>query len=377
VSLVIINAVAIVNLLLVIVVLLVRSSHAGTKADKVLAWILVNPIFSMLFLILLYCKQAVNYPIIFYITYLVDLSWAPLFYYFVHLLLHKKIKTGIHTLYHFSFFIAGCVFFIWFSFQPDEYRHQIYLQAQTEDYPWQLSMLDYLTVLQVAVYLYISNTLIRKYNRHIKEVFSNINSISGWWTNKFIPSFSLLSAFTYCPLLITNNLVLPMITLPVAALIMYYYLTYKVITSPLVFSKETLRIIEQTEEVVSPVKANVFYSDISHDLDIKLEELLHEQKIFLDSDLNIQTLAERCNTRVHILSTFINKHYNKTFFDYINSYRIEEAKMLLASPEQQRYSINAIAEKAGFRSRSAFYKAFKKGADATPSEFTKNAVDRS
>jgi AraC-like DNA-binding protein len=107
-----------------------------------------------------------------------------------------------------------------------------------------------------------------------------------------------------------------------------------------------------------------------------LETHFVKEKLFLDPDLNISSLAKSCNSKVYILSAFINKHYNKSFFDYINYYRIEEAKKLLASPNQQKYSIDFVAEKSGFRSRSAFYKAFRKESNLTPGEYIKTSSDQ-
>jgi AraC-like DNA-binding protein len=372
--LIILNIVAIVNLLFIAITLLIKKPRSNE--NRLLSVIIFDPIFSMIFIVLLYCKQAANYPIIFYISYLFDFLWAPLFYFFIQLLLHKEIKLGTKTLLHFSLFFAGCIFFTWFAFQPDGYKQQIFLQAQTENYPWQLYILDYLTVLQVAIYLWVCSSIIKKYNRHIKQVFSNTDNLSRWWTQKFIPLFVFFGIAVYLPLLLNTDLILPLITLPMASLIMYYYLNYKVISSPLILSKEALLIIEQTKEVTETCKGNLITSGITLELANMLEKRLIKEKLFLDPDLNIQSLAECCHTKVYILSAFINRHYNKSFYDYINYYRIEEAKMLLTAPDQQKYSIDSVTEKSGFRSRSAFYKAFRKETGHTPGEFVKDTFNQ-
>jgi AraC-like DNA-binding protein len=62
---------------------------------------------------------------------------------------------------------------------------------------------------------------------------------------------------------------------------------------------------------------------------------------------------------------------NKSFFDFVNEYRVQEAKKLLSSPQYGHYSVYGIALDAGFNSKSAFYAAFGKYAGMSPSEFRK------
>ena len=74
----------------------------------------------------------------------------------------------------------------------------------------------------------------------------------------------------------------------------------------------------------------------------------------------------------HHLSQILNEKLNQNFFDFVNNYRIQEAKKLLVSPDGGLLTILAIAEEVGFNSKSAFNNAFKKVTNTTPSEFRKN-----
>ncbi|MEL6843420.1 MAG: helix-turn-helix domain-containing protein, partial [Bacteroidota bacterium] len=60
------------------------------------------------------------------------------------------------------------------------------------------------------------------------------------------------------------------------------------------------------------------------------------------------------------------------FMDFINGYRIEEAQKMLRAPRFGHYTIVAIAQEVGFRSRSAFYAAFKKISGQTPTEYKRS-----
>ncbi|MEI7012142.1 helix-turn-helix domain-containing protein [Leptospira licerasiae] len=104
----------------------------------------------------------------------------------------------------------------------------------------------------------------------------------------------------------------------------------------------------------------------------RLESLMRREKVYADEDLTLSQLADELGLTNHQLSEFLNQRLSMKFSDYINSWRIEEAKVLLL--EDPDRSILAISESVGFNSKSAFNEAFKKFADSTPSEFRKTAV---
>jgi AraC-like DNA-binding protein len=95
-----------------------------------------------------------------------------------------------------------------------------------------------------------------------------------------------------------------------------------------------------------------------------------EVKPYLNPKISLQEVSTVLDINPNRLSQAINEKTGLNFKDYINSYRVEEAKLLLSSPEFQKLTIEAIAEKAGFYSKSPFYSAFKKHTGMTPKEFT-------
>lgn len=103
----------------------------------------------------------------------------------------------------------------------------------------------------------------------------------------------------------------------------------------------------------------------------RLRRLMEYDKPFLDSTLTLAALAERVGLPAHHLSQVINEQCGQNFADFVNSYRIEEAKRRLHDPHFAHYSILAISEDSGFHSKSTFNTAFKKHTGLTPSEFRK------
>lgn len=92
-------------------------------------------------------------------------------------------------------------------------------------------------------------------------------------------------------------------------------------------------------------------------------------KPYLEETLTLQMLAEKTGIPDKQLSFLINRVLDKHFFDFINTYRVEEAKTLL---EDKGLNIQEIMYQVGFNSKSSFYTAFKKQTATTPSNYRKS-----
>ena len=102
-----------------------------------------------------------------------------------------------------------------------------------------------------------------------------------------------------------------------------------------------------------------------------LQDCLLRDKSFLDPDFSLGRLSSLTGYSSHELSQVINLHLQQSFSDLINHYRIEELKLRLAGPDREKFTIMALAEQCGFRSKSAFYRSFKKEMGLTPAEYLK------
>lgn len=105
----------------------------------------------------------------------------------------------------------------------------------------------------------------------------------------------------------------------------------------------------------------------------RLLQLMDTEKLYLDSNLTLAKLAEKLSIPAPHLSQIINERLNQNFIDFINTYRVAEAKRRLVDPAKKHYSVLAVAEEVGFNSKSSFNAVFKKHVQMTPSEFRKAA----
>ncbi|EMP07337.1 DNA-binding helix-turn-helix protein [Leptospira interrogans serovar Pyrogenes str. 200701872] len=99
----------------------------------------------------------------------------------------------------------------------------------------------------------------------------------------------------------------------------------------------------------------------------KLAELMQNEKVHLDEELRLPSLASEMGLSVHHLSAFLNEHMGMNFNTFINHHRVKEAKvMLLEEPDR---SILSIGMAVGFSSSSAFHRAFLKETKKSPKAF--------
>jgi AraC-like DNA-binding protein len=132
-----------------------------------------------------------------------------------------------------------------------------------------------------------------------------------------------------------------------------FFLFKKKITSK-VFQKtnqrKTITTTEKTDNLIS-----------------KLNTIMINEKLFTNPDLKSSEIAVKLEISTHELSKLINENIGKSFTDFINEYRIKEAKELIKT--NSKYTIEAIGTQSGFNSKSAFYKAFKKFTNVTPAKY--------
>ncbi|WP_367393099.1 helix-turn-helix domain-containing protein [Lewinella sp. LCG006] len=101
----------------------------------------------------------------------------------------------------------------------------------------------------------------------------------------------------------------------------------------------------------------------------QLEQLMEDKRPYLNPSLSLGELADLAQTPSHQLSKLINDQFGKNFFDYINSHRIKSFQQRIDKGDHQERTILSLALEAGFNSKTAFNRAFKKQTGLTPREY--------
>jgi AraC-like DNA-binding protein len=103
----------------------------------------------------------------------------------------------------------------------------------------------------------------------------------------------------------------------------------------------------------------------------QLSELMLHDQSYLHPEMTLPKLSNLVHCPVNHLSQVINSGFGVSFFDYLNQYRIEDAKKLLGEKDST-HTILTVAFEVGFNSNSAFYTAFKKSCGQTPAQFRRS-----
>ena len=145
-----------------------------------------------------------------------------------------------------------------------------------------------------------------------------------------------------------------------------YLMTYKILLSP-----EVLTIKNEKAALPSDAKPKIDVEDEA--LIQSKNELAHfmeSSKIYQNSKLSLEELAQAQQISRHELSRIINQGFGKNFFDLINSYRVEAFIQKIEA--NNNLTFLEVAFEVGFNSKSAFNRAFRKETGTSPSDYFKN-----
>ncbi|CAM1353259.1 helix-turn-helix domain-containing protein [Tenacibaculum insulae] len=104
---------------------------------------------------------------------------------------------------------------------------------------------------------------------------------------------------------------------------------------------------------------------------VEINNFINKNKKYLLPKYTLQNLSKDTELGSSTLSLIINNIAGKSFTDYLNEKRVEQAKKLLLDADYSNYTITSIGLESGFNSKSTFYTVFKKQSGHTPVQFKK------
>ena len=244
-------------------------------------------------------------------------------------------------------------------------------------------------VVLYCIYLYWCWRALRSSQQLIQQNFSETSRINlDWLAQLLLIGMGLLLLYILVMIVIIIHPSWARLNfLLVAAVTLYiYFASYKALSQPSIFLKkskarEPLRDSDAISELLPEKNSNEPQSErIKYersalpeerlaDLKSKLESLMRKDRLFLEPELTIQALGEKLNSSPYYISQVLSQKMKKNFYDFVNYYRVEEAKTLLEKPSMSNFTILSIAFESGFNSKTTFNSVFKKFTGQTPSQY--------
>lgn len=231
-----------------------------------------------------------------------------------------------------------------------------------------------LILFQALFYTGLSYLTIRKHQKRIQQFSSNTEGINLNWLEYIILIFFAIT-IVYVIYNLSYNSTSLNAFINIAFLLVVYFVAYYSLKQKEIYpveEKQRDELISINNEVESEeIKRKLISDEELLRIKTDLENVMEKEKLYLDSELNLIKLSEQLSVSTHHLSYVINTGFKKNFFQFVNEYRIDHAKILLKNNSANKLSILGIAYESGFNSKTSFNTTFKKFTDQTPSEFKK------
>lgn len=158
------------------------------------------------------------------------------------------------------------------------------------------------------------------------------------------------------------------------AFLVLYAIAWGSLTQGRAFSKPPEEILHALVAPLGKYRRNRQSAEDARRILAKLDRAIQENALYRDANLTLLMLSAKVGAKPNIVSQALNETLGRSFSDYINGHRIEEAKRLLEAEEDG--TILDIAYRVGFNAKSTFNAAFKKHTGQTPSLFKKQNAPR-
>ncbi len=294
-------------------------------------------------------------------TYLLTLSlFGPIFYLYLRRILTQG-KITVKNLIHFVPFVLLIVFYFDYFIEPFEKKGEIYKRYLVGSFGFFYQYIDIILVTILSIYSILSLRLLKSINKIDYD-------IRVWSKAIFIAFLGLCIFFVTYMTLAYLGILSPAQDYMITVMIFIFVglIGYFAFMQPELFNGKSI------EEIIPFVKykRTGLKKELSLELKLKLMKLLDQDKIYLRNDLGLLDIAEMLKVSRNHASQVINEHFNLSFYDFINKYRIIEAEKMIN--EDLNLNLTEIAYTVGFNNRISFYKAFKKFTGLTPSQYSKS-----
>lgn len=232
---------------------------------------------------------------------------------------------------------------------------------------------------QVIIYFIAVFILLRKVKKLYLENYAGTNINSYNWLFQFTVVLTILyfiallkNIFKFSDYQHISEWI--KIGLQIIQLFIVCWYLFKALNNPSLFRNINSKLKLVSDIILEEKKSeseNVNKKEYNEEL-VKLQQYMIEEKPFLNPSVTIQDVSTAIEIPVRDLSLLINHKLEQHFYDFVNTYRIENAMDILKDVTKSKVTILEILYEVGFNSKSSFNTAFKKHTGNTPTSYRKN-----
>ncbi len=351
--------------------LLIFSKKSLSPSDKIFgAWqILLVLHFSLVYI--RHSNIIYTYPHFIGTDTSFTLLYIPLIFFYSFSILSKKQNYRNYIIHLLPFLLVNIGLLFSFYFITGDEKLTLFLERFSGKKVY--SFVDLLVLIQFFIYFPWLIISLKKYNQKISKKHSKTEVVNSFWLEKIIIGACLVIGinfviyFFYLSTDFLSTTFFSKISI-INICIFQATLGYLGIKHTYIFSSN----IENQKNPLTKYQKTGLNKGASEKYFKILTDHMENNKPYLDPDLNRNTLASEMGISSNHLSQIINQQTNQNFYAFVNEFRIKEAKTILQKKTSNQYTILAIANDSGFKSKSVFNELFKKHYGMTPSQFRKS-----
>lgn len=306
-----------------------------------------------------------------YFLVIAQLLKGPMLLFYVISLTEDAFRFTRKHLIHLVPIAAALVWLLGFQIDSSDLRFKTLGQTETEreiaNCVW------HFIKIMPFFYALAAVNAVRQYRVSLHNQYSNFSPTEPTWLNMLSLGFLFTWSFAILVHIIANTVALAAPKVSDLFGITENYIVFILINALFINSVVHTHKLLTTKPEPAKDKTDEKLTDSAIQ---KVQLGMEVQKLFLKQNLNIDEFSKRINLPVKEVSAVINKHYGTNFFEFMNSYRVEEAKRLLGDSQHADMTVMDVLLHAGFNSKSAFHRFFNRLVGMSPTEYRKQHINK-
>lgn len=309
-----------------------------------------------------------------------NFAYPPLFYLYIKLSLNPEFKKK--DLLHFLVFALWLGNMMFYFTEPNEWKYNSYIDSKHPDWPM-LSVppthiedplgirnyTDWIMAIYFIIYMYFSiRLLLLECKRNGITLFQTTDNKIISLRNTTIHFILIIVIFIIVRSSYQGDLGDQFISAYITFMILMT--GFRIINSSSYFN-ETASFLELP---LTKYQKSTLREEEKNAILAKVETEMVANKYYLSNLASLEGLSKIILTSKHHVSQVINEKLKMNFFELLAKYRVEEARQIILADKDKMVTIEDLADRVGYNSKSSFNTAFKKRTGMTPSEFREQGM---